>query len=175
MSDESNDAVVPGSGTTSSNHESNGTLSENPKDLAYDVVMLRARCSNLRHWCRLMLEDPAATGVLPEATVTDLLWTTPEVSEPEGQVVVALLARGGNIPPNHPLAPSASDAVSLKTAVSQLSAERERLRQAFFTLYDHLHPDDDLTEEYFLELISQGPGRSISELIADFEREGVHP
>jgi hypothetical protein len=122
-----------------------------------------------------LLEDPATTGVLPEATVADLLWTSPEVSEPEGQVVVALLARGGNIPPNHPLAPTASDAVNLKRVASQLSAERERLRQAFFTLYDHLHPGDDLTEEYFLELISQGPGKSISELIAEFEREGVNP
>src|SRR5580658_8031116 len=104
MSDDSNDAVAPLSNTTPGGHESNGTPVDNPQDLAREVVMLRARCSNLRHWCRLMLEDPATTGVLAETIVADLLWVSPEVSEPEGQVVVALLARGGNVPHNHPLA-----------------------------------------------------------------------
>jgi hypothetical protein len=139
--------------------------------LANEVVMLRARCSNLRHWCRALLEEPAATGVIPEATVADLLQVSPEVSEPEGQDVVALLARGGTLPANHPLAPTTIDPVSLKEAISQKSDERERLRQAFFALYDHLYPWDHLTDEYFLEQNAKGPLLSISDVIAEIERE----
>jgi hypothetical protein len=170
MSEESK-TVPPAGNSAPGNHEANGTQSDKPRELSREVVMLRARCSNLRHWCRLLLEDPATTGVLPEATVADLLWTSPEVSEPEGQVVVALLVRGGNVPPNHPLTPAESDPVNLKTAISKLSTERERLRKAFFALYDHLHPADDLTEEYFLELIAQGPSVTMGEVIAQFEKE----
>jgi hypothetical protein len=170
MSDDSANTVPPAS-PTSSNPEANGIPSDKPEALSREVVMLRARCSNLRHWCRLMLEDPASAGVLSESTVADLLSVTPEISDPEGQEVVALLAQGGTIPPTHPLAPTTTDPVNLRAIVSRLSAERERLRQAFFTLYDHVYPGDDLTEEYLLEQIAQGPGKSISELIAEFEQE----
>jgi hypothetical protein len=171
MSDDPTDTISPTSNAPAGNHEVNGTAGDTPQGMSREVVMLRARCSNLRHWCRLMLEDPASSGVLPESSMTDLLCVPPEVSEPEGQVVVALLARGGNIPPTHPLAPITSDAVCLRATISQLAAERERLRQAFFALYDHLHPGDDLSDEYLLEQIAQGPGKSISELIAEFEQE----
>jgi hypothetical protein len=119
---------------TSPMHEANGTARDTPQELQREVVLLRARCSNLRHWCRLMLEDSASSGVLPELTVTDLLLVSPEVSEPEGQIVVALLARGGNVPPNHPLAPSQSDTINLRATISQLNAEGERLRKSFFAL-----------------------------------------
>jgi hypothetical protein len=170
MSDDFANSVPPAS-PISCNPETNGSPSDKPEALSREVVMLRARCSSLRHWCRLMLEDQASAGVLPKSTVADLLSVTPEISDPEGQEVVALLARGGTVPPTHPLTPATIDPVSLRATVSRLSAERERLRQAFFALYDHLYPGDDLTEEYLLEQIAQGPGKSISELIAEFEQE----
>jgi hypothetical protein len=171
MSDDSNDTVPPESLIAAGSHEANGKASGNPRDLSREVVMLRARCSNLRHWCRLMLEDPASSGVLPESTVTDLLSVAPEVSEPEGQEAVALLARGEKVPQAHPLAPTTGDPISLKATVSRLSPEWERLRQSFFKLFDHLHPGDDLTEEYLLEQRAQGPLLSMGEIIAEFERE----
>ena len=157
-----------------SSHTQSGTNGVPHADrdaLAREVVMLRARCSNLRHWCRLLLNDPAATGALTQEIEAELRATAPEVTEPEGQVVVALLARGGNVPPNHPLAPPAIEPANLRATIARLSPECERLRKAFFTLYDYLHPDDDLTEEFFLEQRAQGPGPSIAELIAQFERE----
>lgn len=158
--------MPPAAGTT------NGSLVAERAALIRQVVLLRARCSNMRHWCWLMLSDPATTGVLVEETAAELGSTSPEVSESEGQTVVALLARGGNVPPNHPLAPPVTDAVSLRADIARLTPEVERLRKAFFGLYDHLHPHDDLTDEYFLELRAQGSsGQSITDLIAEFERE----
>jgi len=171
MSDDPTDAMLPVKLDTSPNHESNGIAHDTPDDLYREVIMLRARCSNLRHWCRVIHEDPASTGVLSESTVTDLLSIAPEVSEPEGQNVLSVLARGENFPPHHPLAPMSRDTVSLRATVSQLMAERERLRKAFFALHDHLYPGDDLTEYYLLEQIAQGPGLSMSEVVAEFERE----
>ena len=48
----------------------------------------------------------------------------------------------------------------------------ERLRQAFFTLHDHLYPDLDITEEYLLEQAALGtPNVSMSDIIAELERE----
>src|SRR5690242_16048850 len=94
--------------------EVNGAHGDHLADPYREVVMLRARCSNLRHWCRTLLNDPAAAGVLPEPTVAELRTTPPEVTEPEGQVVVSLLARGGNVPPTHPLAPATLDPTPLR-------------------------------------------------------------
>jgi hypothetical protein len=171
MSDESAKAVPPISNAATNNHKDNGMESSTAQDLSREVVMLRARCSNLRHWCRLMLEDPATIGVLPEDLVVDLRRVSPEVSESEGHEVVSLLTRGGNIPSYHPLAPATLDPIYLSAKISQLNAEREQLRQAFFSLYDRLHPGDDLTDEYFHELISQGSMLSMSEVLAEIERE----
>ena len=151
--------------------EANGAHGDHLGDPFREVVMLRARCSNLRHWCRTLLDDPAAAGVLSEPTVAELRTTPPEVTEPEGQVVVALLARGGNVPPTHPLAPATLDQTRLRASIPSLAAERERLRQVFFTLYDHLYPHDIPTEEDLLREMQQASEVSISELIAEFERE----
>jgi hypothetical protein len=156
--------------TASQLTESNGAPGESSGALRREVVLLRARCSNLRHWCRPLLDDPASTGVLDERTVADLRTTVPEVAESEGQTVVALVARGGSVPPNHPLAPP-DDPSALGAARAALTVEHERLRKAFFALYDHLYPDDNLTEEYFLALQGDPVGKSISEMIAEFERE----
>lgn len=144
--------------------------------LVREVMLLRARCSNLRHWCRLMLADPAAPGVVGDAIAADICDREPEVTEPEGQTVVALLARGGNVPPNHPLAPARDDAGSLRAALVSLTAEHERLRTAFFALYDHLYPGDDLTDEYFLAQQGAGPMHEMADVLAEIEREfGEHP
>jgi hypothetical protein len=150
--------------------ESNGASAPDRAALVREAVLLRARCSNLRHWCRTLLGDPASAGVLDETTTADLRTTVPEVAEHEGQTVIALVARGGSVPPNHPLAPP-DDPSALGAARAALTVEHERLRKAFFALYDHLHPDDDLTDEYFLALQGGPAGKSISEMIAEFERE----
>ena len=153
--------------------ESNGHLPPAPdpvRALEREVVLLRARCSNLRHWCDTLINDPAAAGVLDEATVANLRDTAPEVTEAEGQTVVALLARGGCVPPTHPLATATANPNQLRAAVAALTAEHERLRQAFFALYNHLHPDDDLTDEYFLAQ-QWDDSVSLSDLIAELERE----
>lgn len=93
--------------------------------------------------------------------------TEPEVAEDEGQTVVSLLARGGSLPPNHPLAAPGPPLPALK-------AEHERLRTAFFALFDHLHPGDDLTDEYFLAQ-QGGPMLSMADVLAQFEREFGEP
>lgn len=150
---------------------SNGAPHESSDASHREVVILRARCSNLRHWCRALLEDRATAGVLDERTLTDLRGTSPKVTEPEGQAVLALLARGGNVTPNHPLAPQADDTGSLRAVVTSLVAEHEQLRSAFFALYDHLHPDDHLTDEYFLAQQGAGPMRSMADVLAELEGE----
>ncbi len=152
MSIERNEPHATEAGSPVAESNGNGVPADRGA-LTREVVMLRARCSNLRHWCRLLLEDPASTGVLDDATVADLRNLAPEVTEPEGQTVVALLARGGNIPANHPLALVKDDAGSLHPTITSLTVEHERLRRAFFALHDHLHPTDEFTEEYFLVLV----------------------
>ena len=167
--DETANALPTTDDSVTGNHATNGTPdTTTPQKLSCEIVMLRARCSNLRHWCRLMLEDPASAGVLPDSTVAELNAVAPEVSQDEGHDVVVLLARGGQIEPTHPLAPTTNDPVVLRAAISQLTVERERLRQEFFKLYDHIYHDDDLSEDFLLEQIAQGSGRSISDIIADF-------
>lgn len=151
--------------------EANGTPTTDRNALYREVVMLRARCSNLRHWCRALLNDPAAVDILPEAIAVDLRDTEPEVTEPEGHTVVEILARGGNVPPEHPLAPKLDGVDALRASLVFLTPEHERLRQAFFMLYEHLYPGDNLTDEYFLALQSEPTGPSISELIAELERD----
>ena len=164
-------AIDPATGSSLANEGMNGRSLDGRDTLARDIVMLRARCSNLRHWCRTLLDNPAAAGVLPEATAAELRSTTPELTEAEGQTVVALLARGGNVPPTHPLAPETMQTPVLQMTGKQLTDEHERLRTAFFALHDHLHPGDDLTDEFFLEQRQQGPSTTIADIITEFERE----
>ena len=53
-----------------------------------------------------------------------------------------------------------------------MGAERERLRQTFFTLIDTIDPEGArLTDEYFQELADQPSGKSISEILDELERE----
>lgn len=171
MSDETKETVTPESQLSISNHDCNGTVSAVLQDPSREVMLLRARCSNLRHWCQLMLEDPASDGVLTESTLSDLLSVEPEVSEAEGNIVIELLAGGGTLPATHPLTQTTIDRMNLSSSITHWIAERERLRKAFFALYDHLYPGDDLTEEYLLEQHAEPMGKSISELIAEFESE----
>src|SRR5262249_13677737 len=103
--------------------ESNGAASADSGALGREIVLLRARCSNLRHWCRALLDDPNSARILDGSTTSNLRDTPPEVTEPEGQTVVALLARGGELPPNHPLAPKTADTGSLRAAVAAFTAE----------------------------------------------------
>src|SRR5437868_6525980 len=113
------DDTVPNTPPTDSNGYT--PFSHDSADaLGRETVSLRARCSNLRHWCRAMLDDPAAVGVIDEATTTHLRSQVPEVTEAEGQTVVALLARGGNVPPTHPLAFPKADVSSLRDTTRSL-------------------------------------------------------
>ncbi|AMV29757.1 hypothetical protein VT84_35520 [Gemmata sp. SH-PL17] len=144
--------------------------SDSADGLEREAVALRARCSNLRHWCRAILEDPATAGVLDEATAAHIRSQTPEIMEAEGQTVLALLARGGNVPPTHPLR-TKEEASSLGATIRALTAEHARLRRAFFALYDHLHPNDDLTDDYFLALRSQESVLSMRDALTEIERE----
>jgi hypothetical protein len=56
---------------------------------------------------------------------------------------------------------------NLRAAVSHLSAERERLRQTFFTLYDHQY-DPPPTEEELLEERKRAVGSSCQSLMDSF-------
>jgi hypothetical protein len=163
--------VVPGAG------EPGGPLiAELEREgLAREAVLLRARCSNLRHWCRALLDEPAAAGVLDGPTAADLRATAPAVGETEAHDLIGQLTRGGSIPTSHRLAPPTTDANQLRETVAALAAEHERLRKAFFALYDHLYPDDNLTDEYFFAQ-QGGPTYSMAEVLAEIEREfGNHP
>ena len=103
--------------------ESNGTHASDRGTLVREVVLLRARCSNLRHWCRLMLADPAAPGVLDEPTVADIRDLPPEIGELEAHDLICQFARGGSVPANHPLVPVKDDVGSLHATVTSLATE----------------------------------------------------
>jgi hypothetical protein len=151
--------------------ESNGSPVLDRDALIRDIVVLRARCSNLRHWCRALLDEPASAGVLDEPTTKDLRTTAPALAEADAHDLIGQLTRGGQVPANHPLAPEVDEVRELRTAVASLTTEHKRLRDAFFALYDNLYPDDNLADEYFLAQQGEPAGMSISELIAEFERE----
>lgn len=146
----------------------NGTHPPPAADPRVEAAKLRARCSNLRHWCRNLLTDPAADGVLPAALAADLRDTPPAMSEMEAHDLFLRLATGEPVPPTHPVfaAPARTGA-----DVAGLAAERERLREAFFTLYDHLYPDDVPTEEELLREMQYASERSISDILAELEQE----
>lgn len=146
--------------------EVNGSAASHTDANRTELAKLRAHIAKLRHWCRALLADPASAGVLANDLAADLRATPPAMSEDESLDLFSRLAKGEAVPTTHP-AFAASAGVDLST----LAAERERLRQAFFTLYDHLHPDDNLTDEYFAEMISEGPLVPMEDVLAELERE----
>lgn len=146
--------------------EANGSAAARAAANRTELAKLRAHVAKLRHWCRALLADPAAVGVLADELAADLRATPPAMSEEEAMDLFLRFGKGESVPPTHP-AFAASAGIDLST----LAAERERLRQAFFTLYDHLHPDDNLTDEYFAEMISEGPLVPMEDVLAELERE----
>src|SRR5581483_10021313 len=105
-------------------------------------------------------------GVLPEPVARDLAEHPPEMTTDEVMEALRGLAFGEPVPP------SDTPADRLPHRVAELGAERERLRQHFFTLFDAAFPDHKPpTEEELLREMQEPPGPSISEVIAEFERE----
>src|SRR3954453_16385892 len=90
--------------------EANGNHGDSHGASCRDVMILRARCSKLRNWLRVLLDEPAATGVLSEASVAELRGTDPAIGEVEAHDLIGRLARGGDAPATHPLAPDVTDA-----------------------------------------------------------------
>lgn len=135
------------------------------------VAVLRARCSNLRHWCRLLLDDPNAPPVLDTQTTAELRATPPAVEQPDADELIRRVSSGGDVPPGHPLAPATADVNQLRLALTALTAEHERLRQALFALFDAAHPGDGLTDEAFFAQQLTGPLRPAAEVLSEIERE----
>jgi hypothetical protein len=152
-------------------NDATGVPSPQSDSLSREVVLLRARCSNLRHWCRILLDDARSTGVLDEPTVADLRAKAPEIGEAESHELISQLAHGGSVPAKHPLAPATTDVTQLRETVATLTVEHERLRKVFFALHDYLHPTDDMTEEYFLTQQRAGSMRPMEEVLAEIGRE----
>ena len=57
------------------------------------------------------------------------------------------------------------------TTALRLLKDRERLRQAFFAVYDAVFPDDVPTEAEILWGVQHPCGQSISEILDEIERE----
>lgn len=137
--------------------------------LRREIVILRARCSNLRSWSRTLLDDPTARAELPE-----LFAAEPALAESEANDLIGALVRGGPVPTNHALCPVATDPRALAATATELRAEHERLRTAFFALHDRLYPNDIVTEEYLLAQRA-GPMFTAAEVLAELESEFGEP
>lgn len=176
MSDDPTDPVTeptgrPADPDANGHPEYNGNPAR-PDDPRVEVAKIRAHVAKLRHWCQTLLADPATAGVLPDDLAADLRSTAPAMTEDEAMGLFLGLAKGEPVSPDHPaFRPAAGEPPRPEDAVAALAAERERLRQAFFALHDHLHPDLDITEEYLLEQIASGPCYSMEEVLAELERE----
>lgn len=157
---------TPSTDKTTATTGANGSAAAHTDGPRIEIAKLRAHIAKLRHWCRTLLADPASAGVLPDDLAADLRTTPPAMSEEESLDLFVRLGKGEPVPLTHP-----AFAASAGIDFSALAAERERLRQAFFTIYDHLHPDDNLTDEYFEELIFDGPLVPMEDVLAELERE----
>lgn len=137
-----------------------------PADPRREEYLLRVQVAKLRNWCRSLLGPAGTDGVLPEAVVRDLTETPPEMTEDEVLGALRGLAFGEPVPP------SGTEADRLPARITELGAERERLRQTFFTLFDAAFPDDKPpTEEEMLAEMAKGPGVPMGEVLAELERE----
>lgn len=169
--DRRDDPDAPAAGVNG-HPEANGPAT--PPDRRPELANLRAKVADLRRWCREFLDDPAAAGVLPADVVADLRAVEAAVSQDEANALYLAVAKGEPVPPSHPaFRPGPGEPARPDEAVAALSAERERLRQAFFAVYDRLYPDDMPTEEEILRGMQGPSGPSISEMIAEYER--LHP
>ncbi|MBX9585283.1 MAG: hypothetical protein K2X87_33675 [Gemmataceae bacterium] len=157
--------------------EANGHLPaepDRPDPHQAELAKLRAKVADLRRWCREFLADPAAGGVLPPDVAADLRAVEPAVSQDEANALYLALARGEPVPPSHPaFRPGPGEPARPADAIAALSAERERLRVAFFAVYDAAFPDDVPTEEEILWGMQHPCGQTMDEMIAEYER--LHP
>ncbi|MBX9627299.1 MAG: hypothetical protein K2X82_26085 [Gemmataceae bacterium] len=143
-----------------------------PPDRRAELAKLRAKVADLRRWCREFLDDPAAAGVLPADVVADLRAVEPAVSQNEANALYLAVAKGEPVAATHPaFRPGPGEPARPDDAVAALTAERERLRQAFFAVYDAVFPDDVPTEAEILWGVQHPCGQSISEILDEIERE----
>lgn len=157
-----NERTEPTTGTPAP--DANGHAA--PADPQREEYRLRVQVAKLRNWCRGLLGTAGTEGVLPEPVVRDLTETPPEMTEDEVLNALRGLAFGEPVPPS----PTAAD--RLPERVAALAAERERLRETFFTLIDATDPDGArLTDDYFQELADQPSEKSIGELLDELEQE----
>jgi hypothetical protein len=137
-----------------------------------ELARLRAKVADLRRWCREFLADPAAGGVLPADVAADLRAVEPAVSQDEANALYLALAGGEPVPPSHPaFRPGPGEPADPAAALAALTAERERLRQAFFAVYDAVFPGDVPTEAEILWGMQHPCGMTMEEIIAEVERE----
>ena len=169
MSDDHTD-TPPADGTTSP-PEANGYPATT--DTGVDLAKLRAHVAKLRHWCRNLLADPACASVIPDAVAVDLRSTPPAMSEDEVMDLFLRLTKGEPVSPTHPaFTAGPHEPARPEDALAALATERERFRQASFTLYDTAFPDDPPpTEEELLREMQEPSGQSLSEILDEFERE----
>lgn len=143
---------------------SSSPTDDTPETAAHDhrkEYELRARCAQLRHWCRGLFDTPGAESHLAPEVVRELREAEPEMSADAALDAIRRVALGEPLPP---------DFVGGGN-VPRLAAERERLRTAFFTVYDAQFPDDNLTDEYFQRLADMGDSVPIADILTEIERE----
>lgn len=150
-------------------HDRNGEA--DPPVSPLDLAKQRAKIADLRRWCQHFLDDPAAAGVLPDAVVAELRAVEPAVSEPDAMALYEALGRGVPVRPDHPaFRPGPGEPPRPRDAFAALTAERERLRQAFFAVHDAVFPDTWPSEEELLRQMQNPCTASISDMLAEFER-----
>lgn len=131
---------------------------------------LWVQCAKLRNWCRDLLGAQGAEGALPDAVVRELTENPPPIPTDEVMEALRSLAFGEPIPASGSW--RTGDAAELPQRLADLAAERERLRQHFFTLIDAVHPDEaQLTDEHFQEMEPFTEHPSISDVLAEFDRQ----
>lgn len=126
---------------------------------AIEREYLLIQCDKLRGWCLSLLDVSSATPTLPPGVVRDLRENPPRLTAE--QVIESLMRYSGRVRPDGPYSP----------AVAGVAAERERLKQLFFTLHDADDPYVPMTGAEVYDLINAPPGLPVEEVLAEFQRE----
>jgi len=146
--------------------EANGYHPEAPResDPVRERFRLHAQCAKLRHWCRGLLDAEGTEGVLPPEVERELLTTAPDLTMDEVFTALRIISQGEPLP---------SNVNAVTSDVGTLAAQRHKLSDQFFKLFDAACPDETaFTDEFFQELSEQPQAtESIGELLDRLERE----
>ena len=145
-------------------------------ELEREARWLSAKCDELRHSCRDLLAEVGPPGPLTEDQVRSLHSDVPRLSQEEAFAEYRRLReeRAVEMPP----VPSGATAeqlarriAELQPAVAILTVRREELRPLFLALAETFDPFAPPSEEELQDMLHGPRGRSLIEIIEEYERE----